>query len=907
MAFSLTEGARDKQNMTKQEPSLVLEIDGYSKVFGLHKLIKYTTIGGPGLYIDGTWVLGGTYTDTTVQDWISLDGTTSTISQQLLQDKGGTSSITSFQISLIDYNELVTALVSPGVVLDDVLGREAFVYLGYKDTLFPQDYVLLFNGLIDEVESSGVIKLNVANPESRKRQDIFISTEAELAQNFDYRSRIIQSILYRTRTDVVGTVTVAYTAGGTAGSEVVTVVGNAISVQIQNGVSTASQIRNKIEQSIAALSLVEVSILDGQTGTAQTTVAATSLDTDTIMYVNSVSNFYSPVTGSLGTYIQVNDEIVQYTSIDTVNNAFLGCTRGLFGTIPKSHQTGDTCKSFLRLQGEAVDLALQLMLSGPNEYYKTAYPVSNFGVDGAGNVNLQGVYFAGVDMVTKWGLTVGSLLTTTGAANAANNFSLRAITSIEVSASGTFVFVSGAPLVVEGNTSGTVSFKSQYNILPDGLGMGAHQVDINEFQRIQTLFVGQIPEYDFYLTDTVNGKDFLDREVLFPANMFSLPKKGKSSVGVVSPPLAIASLPQLNADKVTKPNSIKIKRSIGKYFYNTAIYKFNFDAVETDKPLSGYIRIDTDSQAQIPVGTKAITIISKGLRNNVDTQAILDTFSKRLLEKYKFAAEAITLSCFYSVGFNIDVGDVVLFGDQDFDLPDSTNGTRGFEPRLCEVINKSMNIVSGTVDLTIIDTSYLASGRYGIFSPSSVLGSGSTLTSLILTDSFGTTSPDIEKNKWQDYIGENILIHNDNYSLTYSTKILGFNPSNPYEMYIDPILATPGAGLIVDVAFYPASVDPQINFLLKNIFVFADPSVAVTAGSSAFVFSVGAGDVGKFVVGATVILHNADYSVQSPEVKVSAIAGTQITVDRSLGFTPSSLYQVELIGFPDAGFAYRYL
>ena len=815
MAFSLTTGAVDKQNMTKQEPSLVLEIDGYSKIFGLHKLIKYTTIGGSGLYIDGTWELGGTYTDTTVQDWISLDGTTSTISQQLLQDKGGTSSITSFQISLIDYNELVTALVSPGVVLDDVLGREAFVYLGYKDTLFPQDYVLLFNGIIDEVESSGVIKLNVANPESRKRQDIFANIETDI---------------------------------------------------------------------------------NGAIDAIQTTIT-----------LDSVSNLKLPVTGSLETYVKIDDELIRYTGINTGTNQITGCTRAQFGTIAATHTDGASVSSFLRLQGEAIDLALQLMLSGPSEYYKTGYPVSNFAIDGDGNINLHGIFFAGVDMVTKWGLTVGSFITTTGAANGANNFSLRTITSIDVSPQGTFITISGAALVVEGNSSGTASFKSQYNILPDGLGMGAHQVDIDEFQRIQTLFVGQIPDYDFYLTDTINGKDFIDREVLFPANMFSLPKKGKSSVGVVSPPLAIASLPQLNADKVTKPNSIKIKRSIGKYFYNTAIYKFNFDAVETDKPLSGYIRVDADSQNQIPIGTKAITIISKGLRNNPDTQTILDTFSRRLLEKYKFAAEAITLSCFYSVGFNIDVGDVVLFGDTDLDIPDSSNGTRGFEPRLCEVINKSMNIVSGTVDLTIIDTSYLASGRYGIFSPSSVLGSGSTLTSLILTDSFGTTSPDIEKNKWQDYIGENILIHNDNYSLTYSTKILGFNPSNPYEMYIDPILATPGAGLIVDVAFYPASVDPQIQFVLKNIFVFADPSVAVTAGSSAFVFSVGAGDIGKFVVGATVILHNADYSVQSPEVKVSAIAGTQITIDRSLGFTPSSLYQVELIGFPDAGFAYRYL
>jgi hypothetical protein len=307
------------------------------------------------------------------------------------------------------------------------------------------------------------------------------------------------------------------------------------------------------------------------------------------------------------------------------------------------------------------------------------------------------------------------------------------------------------------------------------------------------------------------------------------------------------------------------------------------------------------------VGTKAITIASKGLRNDLPTQAILDINSRRLLEKYKFAAEAITLSCFYSVGFNIDVGDVVLFGDEDLNLPDSETGVRGFTPRLCEVIDKRMNIFNGTVDLVIIDTSYLASGRYGIFSPASKLGVGSTTTSLIITDSYGTAAPEIEQNKWQDYIGQNILIHNEDFSVSYSSQILGFNPSNPYEMYIDPIAASPSAGFIVDIAFYPASVDPELNFVLKNVFVFADPSVPVVTGVSDKIFTVGAGDVGKFLVGATVLLHNADWSTVSPEVKVSAISGAQITVDRSLGLTPSSLYTVELIGFPDGGPAYRYI
>jgi len=65
-------------------------------------------------------------------------------------------------------------------------------------------------------------------------------------------------------------ISVAYTAGGTAGAEVVTVVGNAISVQIQSGVSTITQVRTAVNASVAAAALVTA------TGTSATTVATTA-------------------------------------------------------------------------------------------------------------------------------------------------------------------------------------------------------------------------------------------------------------------------------------------------------------------------------------------------------------------------------------------------------------------------------------------------------------------------------------------------------------------------------------------------------------------------------------------------------------------------------------------------------
>jgi len=65
-------------------------------------------------------------------------------------------------------------------------------------------------------------------------------------------------------------ITIAFTGGGTAGAEVVTVVGKAISVQIESGVSTITQVRTAINAASAAAALVTA------TGTSSSTVSTAS-------------------------------------------------------------------------------------------------------------------------------------------------------------------------------------------------------------------------------------------------------------------------------------------------------------------------------------------------------------------------------------------------------------------------------------------------------------------------------------------------------------------------------------------------------------------------------------------------------------------------------------------------------
>lgn len=89
----------------------------------------------------------------------------------------------------------------------------------------------------------------------------------------------IQNLVYTAATagSAGNSITIAYTTGAVAGSEVVSVVGNAISVQIQSGVSTNTQIKTKLDASGPAMALISVATTGGG-GIAQTApVSATAL------------------------------------------------------------------------------------------------------------------------------------------------------------------------------------------------------------------------------------------------------------------------------------------------------------------------------------------------------------------------------------------------------------------------------------------------------------------------------------------------------------------------------------------------------------------------------------------------------------------------------------------------------
>ena len=85
------------------------------------------------------------------------------------------------------------------------------------------------------------------------------------------------------------------------------------------------------------------------------------------------------------------------------------------------------------------------------------------------------------------------------------------------------------------------------------------------------------------------------------------------------------------------------------------------------------------------------------------------------------------------------------------------------------------------------------------------------------------------------------------------------------------------------------------------------PQVKITAGVSSTEFTVSAGDIAKFKVGAAIKVHNVDFTVNAEETFVSEIIGNNIKTEDDLGFTPTNNEVVNLIGFNDKGEPYRIL
>lgn len=911
MAYSISNRAKDLLNKTNIEPNIVLCIEGYDRCFGADITKVFVTIGMDGLYIDGSWVIGGVKQDENIVDYISLDGTTTNITQQLDLDKSGATSTQTVKVRLVDFNEEITRLISPGAELNDILYRNAKLYLGFKEGAFPQDYVDLFIGKIQTIESgAGFVELTIAHPDELKRSEVFPKIETSLTLDAPYYQAVIQDLTWYQAGNFNGIAQVRYLYSPFIGDVAnVSVSGSLITVSIDTAATKAKTIKQAIENNPQALK-VAYPLISGNPEAVQAAQPTTTLTVVDEIEVDNVAGFLLPLPPLFRTYLRINDEIIEYTGIDTVNNKFTGCTRRALKSFGNGHEVEDAVSSFYKYgdntaNSNAIDLSLYLMLSdGVGSTYVDSLDELRFYNFGTPTDYPNGFLIPKVDAVREYNIQVGDFCTVSGAANGANNFVDGVVEELEVIDLGTVVYITGAAFVTENPSNAVASFKSKYNILPDGCGFIPNQVDIARFKQIQQRFPSSIANYELYLKDTVKPKDFINTDLFLPSALYSIPRQGKASVGISAPPLYEGGTKTLDLNTLKNPAKLKTTRSINKYFYNAIVFKYNEDSID-DRQLSGEIVYSADSQNRINSPNKPYTITAKGLRPSPLNTQLITRNSKRLLERYQFAAETIPVEPDYKTGYTIEVGDSVVFGDESLQVTDTINATRNFQPRVFEVVNKEFDWKAGRIRLNIVDTNYSAGVRYGVWSPASIVASGSTISAIKVTPSYGS---DNEKDKWESYINKTIRVRTEDYSSVQYCKLLGFDPTDDNLMITTNLSSAPTSGFIVDVPNYDI-LNLSADSFYKALHPFWTPTLTVTSGVSATQFNVSLLDAAKLFEGALIRVHSDDYSVDSNTniIKVVSIVGGLITCD-DLGFTPSLNDKIDLVGFvSDEGAPYVWI
>jgi hypothetical protein len=182
VSIELTEFTENSFSKGVINPQLVLEIDGIDTLFGALSIKRVVQYGDAGLTFGSGPVYGG---KTVIEDQQSLitlsSGTSTKIKQTLNSDKGQGSSVSSMAIQLVDRNGEATALITPGNVVEDLLGRKAKLWYGPADGIFKQDFFLIFRGAIDDIQAgSGWVQLVLSHPDQKKRGEIFPKATSEL-------------------------------------------------------------------------------------------------------------------------------------------------------------------------------------------------------------------------------------------------------------------------------------------------------------------------------------------------------------------------------------------------------------------------------------------------------------------------------------------------------------------------------------------------------------------------------------------------------------------------------------------------------------------------------------------------------------------------------------------------------
>lgn len=176
----------DLNSLQSKQLVIVVDIEGADFLSSrtVYQTLRYgdpVSYGDPGTVYGGLRPVGLAAGERGQRDLLSLDGSTLTISQRL-EPEQGRAALSTLSMAFIDKDQYMTQLCAPGVIVDEILGRNVKIWIGYEQNSFPEDYFVVWRGRITQVnQSPGLCVLQFSDPNVGRRQQVFYAAKTKLA------------------------------------------------------------------------------------------------------------------------------------------------------------------------------------------------------------------------------------------------------------------------------------------------------------------------------------------------------------------------------------------------------------------------------------------------------------------------------------------------------------------------------------------------------------------------------------------------------------------------------------------------------------------------------------------------------------------------------------------------------
>ena len=600
---------------------------------------------------------------------------------------------------------------------------------------------------------------------------------------------------------------------------------------------------------------------------------------------------------ALTSYIRIDDEIMEVTA--KTSNQFT-VIRSRLGTIAAAHEIDADVSSYYTLEGTPLELALKLLLSKEgNEYTETSYIIKALNRINVTTLITGAIVIDYYNIQEALGIVVGDKINLVGTAS---NDGVKTVAGFGVLDTGRSYILVEELLTEETGLDLSLIVKSQYNVLPDGIGMDLDFVDTEAFVENMSLYSAAFLENTFKLKDTIEDvRDFIIKDLFTPQGLYLIPRKAKTSCKFTAPPLSVDDIPILNTQNLYDLTKVEIRRSTHQYLLNNIIYRYN-EGTLTDDFFDKLIRYEEDSAFRIPTGRRRLEIEARGFPRGPASLQVLNLHATRILSRYRFAARYVRgVKVLFSVGLRIEIGDIVLFGGEDTQLVDLQTGERTLPILQYEVINKDLDAVRGEVTLELLETAFGVDGVFAVFSPSSYVVAGSTAGRILIDKVWDSSRYTLAREEWERWVGSRVRVRSEDYTYDERATIAALDPNTNNGLLLDPPLPSPPpAGAIVELAFYEEYGDTELELVLKKTYTFTMPSSLLTAVTDAKTFQVDPLEIGLYTVGMEVQVHSEDYVRDSSTRIIDDITGNTITLNEDLEFLPLIGDRLEVYNFADA-------